>query len=275
MRERLDQHRLFLIKKTEKLSAVTYMLSGFFDDREPLKWRLRTLGLELIDTAGTLIGPSGIVHEQGRRKLCVDLLSLKVALQLSKTAEYVSEMNYTLLERELDEFVRFLKEQLPEALHLNSGREALLGPATPTLSVLTTANPQDKQDDIKDKLAQSSTLSESALSARKSYKEVERVHSKRQNSKEQSKGHMGHENSISGGVKDITQARHTLDLGGGISRSEVILSYITGGREYTIKDIVLHVPGVSEKTIQRDLQALVSAGLLRRKGERRWSRYFR
>ena len=48
-----------------------------------------------------------------------------------------------------------------------------------------------------------------------------------------------------------------------------------GKNEYTIKDIALHIPGVSEKTVQRDLQALVSAGVLKRKGERRWSRYFR
>ena len=61
----------------------------------------------------------------------------------------------------------------------------------------------------------------------------------------------------------------------GLGRKEIILNLIRGKSEYTIKDISVHIAGISEKTIQRDLQALVVAGVLRRKGERRWSRYYR
>ncbi|HYF10119.1 MAG TPA: hypothetical protein VD967_00750 [Candidatus Paceibacterota bacterium] len=41
----------------------------------------------------------------------------------------------------------------------------------------------------------------------------------------------------------------------------------------SIKDIAGHIRGVGEKTIQRELSALVAQGVLKREGERRWSRY--
>lgn len=43
--------------------------------------------------------------------------------------------------------------------------------------------------------------------------------------------------------------------------------------EATIKDISEIVTDVSEKTIQRDLNAMIEAGDVQRQGERRWSRY--
>ena len=57
-------------------------------------------------------------------------------------------------------------------------------------------------------------------------------------------------------------------------RSEVILSLVKKGSELTIKDFLGYIKDCSEKTIQRELLALVSKGLLKKKGERRWSRYY-
>ena len=56
-------------------------------------------------------------------------------------------------------------------------------------------------------------------------------------------------------------------------RREAILSVLkTKGPSY-IKDISTVVRDVSEKTIQRELQALVESGQVRRTGERRWTTY--
>jgi hypothetical protein len=57
-------------------------------------------------------------------------------------------------------------------------------------------------------------------------------------------------------------------------RKESVLSVITerGGRA-SIKDISTIIRHVSEKTIQRELSALVSSGRLIKQGERRWSVY--
>jgi hypothetical protein len=57
------------------------------------------------------------------------------------------------------------------------------------------------------------------------------------------------------------------------NRTQLVLAAIKKGQELTIKDIAVSVTGCSEKTIQRELVALVAKGVLKKKGERRWSRY--
>lgn len=56
-------------------------------------------------------------------------------------------------------------------------------------------------------------------------------------------------------------------------RREGIMSIIRDKRRASIKDISTLIRGVSEKTIQRELAALVSSGVLLKQGERRWSTY--
>ena len=41
-----------------------------------------------------------------------------------------------------------------------------------------------------------------------------------------------------------------------------------------IRDIASFVIGCSEKTVQRELASLISDGLIKKEGEKRWSRYF-
>jgi DNA-binding transcriptional ArsR family regulator len=57
------------------------------------------------------------------------------------------------------------------------------------------------------------------------------------------------------------------------SRQDTILSLIKEKGTVSIKDISLIVRGVSEKTIQRELQALVETGRVSKRGQRRWSTY--
>lgn len=56
-------------------------------------------------------------------------------------------------------------------------------------------------------------------------------------------------------------------------RKDAILSVIEEKGRASIKDISTRIRTISEKTIQRELQALTTAGTLRKDGERRWSTY--
>lgn len=56
-------------------------------------------------------------------------------------------------------------------------------------------------------------------------------------------------------------------------RRDAILSVIRNKGVAHIKDISTLIRDVSEKTVQRELQALVGAGMLKKQGERRWSTY--
>jgi hypothetical protein len=57
------------------------------------------------------------------------------------------------------------------------------------------------------------------------------------------------------------------------NRQNIILALIKKKKEVTIKDIAMIIKDCSEKTIQRELISFIEAGVLKRVGERRWSKY--
>lgn len=66
---------------------------------------------------------------------------------------------------------------------------------------------------------------------------------------------------------------HISDNRGVSSRRDAILSVLKSKGPSYIKDISTVIRDVSEKTIQRELSALVSDGLVLKEGERRWTTY--
>jgi hypothetical protein len=86
---------------------------------------------------------------------------------------------------------------------------------------------------------------------------------------------------INKGQKDIpiyrTQPRPVMsDMPSNQSgRRSDILSVLSNKDRISIKDVVSVIDGVSEKTIQRELIAMVADGVLIKEGERRWSTYRR
>jgi predicted HTH transcriptional regulator len=57
------------------------------------------------------------------------------------------------------------------------------------------------------------------------------------------------------------------------SRREQILALFVKGVDVSIKDIAVRIRGCSEKTIQRELNSLLEDNIIKRIGEKRWSRY--
>jgi hypothetical protein len=57
------------------------------------------------------------------------------------------------------------------------------------------------------------------------------------------------------------------------SRQDTILSFINDRKSAVIKDIVSLFPDVSEKTIQRELTAMIDSGKITKRGSKRWSIY--
>ena len=57
------------------------------------------------------------------------------------------------------------------------------------------------------------------------------------------------------------------------ARREAIIKFLRRRGSSEVAEIVKALPGIGEKTIQRNLKELIGAGKVRRFGERRWSRY--
>lgn len=70
-----------------------------------------------------------------------------------------------------------------------------------------------------------------------------------------------------GHLKDISISDNIKD------RREAILSVIKNKGKASIKDISTVMRGVSEKTVQRELFALIASGTILKRGVRRWSTY--
>ncbi len=76
--------------------------------------------------------------------------------------------------------------------------------------------------------------------------------------------HKGHKGQSKGHIKDNAIKE---------SRRDAILSVIRTKGDAYIKDVSTIIRNVSEKTIQRELVALVAEGILTKKGQRRWTSY--
>ena len=56
-------------------------------------------------------------------------------------------------------------------------------------------------------------------------------------------------------------------------RHDLIINALKGQSNLTVKDFSKVIKDCSQKTIQRDLLELVSKGVVKKEGQRRWSRY--
>ena len=86
------------------------------------------------------------------------------------------------------------------------------------------------------------------------------------------KGHDESEESKGHHVKE-TRHVHRASRTEKESRKKVILSAVRDLGDAQVSDISQVVTDCSEKTVQRELQALVSDGVLKKSGERRWTKY--
>lgn len=199
-------------KRAVRLAIGLYRLTDYFDDREPMKYSLRTNGEQLLAQCLSFSRDASMY----RSKIVKDIKD-SVALLISRfdVLEYsglVSERNANLVKDEL--------------LSLNS----LVENSDPDLGSYLKGLDLSKTD---------STV---AVSKRPL--------------------------SVAGGGTAPIRA-----LGLKTDRGERIIEHIRLKGAATIRDLTSVVKGCSEKTIQRELSALVEEGRIRREGERRWSRY--
>lgn len=207
--------RTDILKKIEKITSATYLVTGFFDDKEPLKWKLRTISIDLIS-------------EEVKDKSVVvgEMLSL---FSIAKTAGLISETNHNILVRELSPLEHEVENPL-ELLFLDrktTEERALPQPKkTESLSHHTFPRSVRESVEIKDKTDKGPVLREF-------------------------------------GVVSVKKN----------SRQSIIIAVLKRKKEIMIKDVSPLINGCSEKTIQRELLAMVQAGVLKKAGNKRWSRY--
>lgn len=191
----------------------------------------------LEDIVLGLIDAAVLPPSESREGLSQELLTLSSVLSIARTAGLLSPMNVDLIGREARDLLQEVAEYEEPYLLLDEA---------PTLSSLA-----------KDIHAQTGRPVLGQLPA-----PVAPVMPRREPSPKPVRMDQGH---TQGQISDKSEKTD--------KRREAILAVLKTKGPVYIKDISTVVRGVSEKTIQRELQALVEAGKVKRSGERRWTTY--
>lgn len=223
-----EEYLLYIFKKTEKITAALYLVSGLLKDDEPLKWELRDRGVELINSSFTASSSMPVDRNSVIQSLFTSALETISLLNVARVSNLISPMNHSVLVKEIDQILGLLRDRLTASAE-SAG--LILSESffrTPDLFSSGFRAPND-------------TL-------RKSEKKT------------------GYTNvNTREGRGNMEQKKE--------QRQRNILDILKGQGNLTIKDFSRVMTDCSEKTIQRELIELVNKGVVRKEGERRWSRY--
>ena len=234
-----EDYLLYVFKKTEKITAAIYLVSGLLKDDEPMKWELRDHGMELMSSS--FMASSNVPGDKSAviQSLFLAAFETISLLNVARISNLITEMNHTLLVKEIDNVVALLKDRLAENAE-NAGY---------VLSENFFKTPDLFSSGFRTDIRSSGIVDRSGYNGQKS--EVRGSESGKNKEIE------GHSN---------LQAKKD-------NRQEAIINVLRGRSNLTIKDFSKVIKDCSEKTIQRVLIDLVERGVVNKEGERRWSRY--
>lgn len=261
-----DPYFNFVHKKSERLCMAIYLITDFFPVGDSIKDNMRKAGTELVKVSLSLITASSpyrkdILNQISR--LCLEVVSLsKVASNIGMT----SVPNHNVLEGEIKNFIGVIEEKekpstTGQGFVLN---EETLGSKVENISMATPQSYESKsyyhvaeKVEVRVNTPLHAPVTVSSVVDKKVREDV----------------HV--ENTTISPVYEVlekteTVARSVLQKN---ERQQVILDIIKGIGESSIKDISDNIKDCSEKTIQRELNTLIYEGVLKKVGERRWSKY--
>ncbi|MDB5260058.1 MAG: seg [Candidatus Nomurabacteria bacterium] len=285
---KIDYNNL-VAKKSEKLVTALYLVTDLMTDNEAIKHALRKNAVTLLSSMNTLSQmdvKDRIKEFKVSLKTVTEITSL---LHVSITTGIVSEMNGKLLMDGFRALQLALEKRQPiltkEMLHIegeeNLNKEESFSSAVTSTSydVITPLSLVRLHSSEKDLRETEEALKHSRLlskfdnikdNKRQEYNNMsDRQDHKRDTHPQKESTHsllMQHASKTDASLASSFQMRKQ-------SRRDQILALFIKGVDISIKDISSRIKGCSEKTIQRELNALLEDNVIDRIGEKRWSRY--
>lgn len=251
-----DTQAVFVFKKTERLTSAIYLLTSFLSDNEPIKWKMR-------DAAARLLSYSINLSNQGHRNRADAMNNFIAAsfeivslLEAANISELFSPMNCAIVKFEIEkniELVELKERSLNAKFLLSKNFFEVSGDYSSVRDNSGQANGNLNEKDIRKATTQTvNKESASETNSHKGHLLIKDINKEEKNSVSFIKGHT---------VKDKNK------------RYETIINLLKKTKEISVKDVSSIVSDCSEKTIQRELLSLVDKGVLKKEGERRWSKY--
>ncbi len=238
----------FANKKTEKLVTALYLVSDCMDTDDALKGKLRLLGVELLSDIYKLSTLSAIEKNAYISVSLSHIYELLSFIEISHTIGFISEMNTNILKKEFRILASDLKSNQEKDKHF-------IFTLDDKMFEISESNEEENSSENRGDL--NYTNQQFIKDKRTSFNSMSLKNNKSQLSNFNTKKTKSFESNLSD-RKD---------------RTKKILTLIKDKKEISIKDISLAFTDCSEKTIQRELNSLISKGQLKKTGAKRWSRY--
>lgn len=269
----VDQHVSFVSQKSEKITLALYAVSEFIKDEEPFKWKIRDKSMQFLSLANSLQNfPISAEKETviaNGISLLSEILSL---LRFGASARFVSQMNYSILRDEYVGIFETLKDRiskrqqidnvvLPQSLLEIDLDEVNSSP----LSIRQNLSYKNNLK-VKDEPATHRDEKRQVLETGKNSNSRSTIESSFQSKDFGNEDPATAKNSFSHGAYIMSDRKKK-------DRRDTIIQSLSLRGTMSIKDIAEMLPDCGEKTIQRELFSLIQEGVIKREGERRWSRY--
>ncbi len=240
--EERDGRTVFIIQKAEKLTTAIYLITDFLDTKESFRWKIRDSALSFLSFINNLRYSAPISEKEYIVKQAISALcQITSLLDLALSIRFISQMNYSILK---DEYQN-LYDVLCSELQTNKPKDNVFFPQG-----FFEIHDKNKGHYIKDR-----------------YKRQNKVQNVLENKD------VPVTNDDNKETQNIKQNNNLLTSNKKTERQETILKFLKSRGDASIKDITNVISGCGEKTIQRELLSLIKNGIIRKTGERRWSRY--
>jgi hypothetical protein len=236
----------YVNKKTGKIVTALYMVTDYMEDVEPLKSKLRVIGVNLLSDMYTLSVIPPIERDAHISTTLVRIYELLSFIEIANTIGFISDMNTSILKRELVNLIKGIEDPQSKDKHFTFALDEQM------FSVVSGEVPEERGDtgESKGQQKDSYAMSDKTKSVLSRVSNLSKSHP--QTSLYVAKDDRS--NKIISLLKDKSNGPMSLV---GVS----------------IKDISTQMTDCSEKTIQRELNSLVAKNQVIKIGEKRWSRY--
>lgn len=288
--EAKQDYGMLVAKKSERLVTALYLVTDLMSDNEPIKNGLRKNAVALLSSMNALSQldvKDRVMELKFSLKSVTETISL---LHVAVTTGIVSQMNGELLMDGFRSLQSVLEKKQPmltkemltieDEASLHTGSQfasAITSTSYDVLTPLSLARLHGTSEELRrtqDSLKSSQLLSKLEGGTNKGRVPVDSGSDKNEARnvpfiKDKDSVHnvlMKHAVPQASSLASSFQMRKS-------GRREQILALFVKGVDVSIKDIAARIKGCSEKTIQRELNALLYDNVIERIGEKRWSRY--
>ncbi len=277
---------IYIYKKTERIATAIYLITNYFDRDEPLKMSLRKIANTVLKNV--LSYNKGDLLERGvlLKKINDDFLEIISYFEIALVAGILSENNYQIIASEVKKVILQIEEITRTEKQDYFIESEFFNVNLPKLDPRQEAGkifPVDKNK-IEKSFPQNNFGQRGNITPHTQQpQQAQQIHKGQSFSPMSFKGTKddfmsfmnkgladkktkGTATGVSGENKGHAESKN-------LERRSMIIEEIKIKGEVTIKDISEKIHGVSEKTIQRELLKLVEENVLKKEGERRWSKY--